>query len=176
MLVLWGAKGSELNSDARRVMFFLIRCVFWLSVVFCTIFSPNNPATQSPRAQDSASQTQALRQEPHSDAVEADTLSRFARAWVSAALEKVWTKATGGACGTAADCAALAGRLEEFAKQHPFAEAKLAAALQPAPVETSVRRDRFGRAGRCSAAARAAASFRPARSPFSGRGRAPAHS
>ncbi|MGA3302806.1 MAG: hypothetical protein ABSC72_05900 [Methylovirgula sp.] len=120
-------------------MFFLIRCVFWLSVVFCTIFSPNNPTAPSPRAENSASQTQALRQEPHSDAVEADTLSRFARAWVSAALEKVWTKATGGACGTAADCAALAGRLEEFAKQHPFAEAKLAAALQMAPVETSAR-------------------------------------
>ena len=48
-------------------------------------------------------------------------------------------KATGGTCGTAADCAALAGRLEEFAKQHPFAEAKLAAAIQPAPVETSDR-------------------------------------
>ncbi len=120
-------------------MFFLIRCVFWLSVVFCTIFSPNNPATQSPRSQNSASQTQALRQNPHSDAAEADTLSRFARVWVSAALEKIWTKATGGTCGTAADCAALAGRLEDFAKQHPFAEAKLAAAIQPAPVQTSDR-------------------------------------
>ncbi len=120
-------------------MFFLIRCVFWLSVVFCTIFSPNNPATQSSRAQASASQTQALRQDSHSDAVEADTLSRFARVWVSAALEKVWTKATGGTCGTAADCAAMAGRLEEFAKQHPFAEAKLAAAVQTAPVEPSAR-------------------------------------
>jgi hypothetical protein len=125
-------------------MFFLIRCVFWLSVVFCTIFSPNNPAAQSPQAQNNASQTQALRQESHSDAVEADTLSRFARAWVSAALEKVWTKATGGTCGTAADCAALAGRLEEFAKQHPFAEAKLAAAVQPAPIETSLRETTSG--------------------------------
>ena len=120
-------------------MFFLIRCVFWLSVVFCTIFGPNNPTASSPQAQNSASQTQALRQDQHSDAVAADTISRFARAWVSAALEKVWGKATGGNCGTAADCAALAGRLEEFAKQHPFAEAKLASAVQRAPVETSTR-------------------------------------
>lgn len=120
-------------------MFFLIRCVFWLSVVFCTIFGPNNPTASVPSAQNNASQTQALRQEPHSDAAEADTLSRFARAWVSAALEKVWTKATGGTCETATDCAALAGRLEDFAKQHPFAEAKLAAAVQTAPMRTSAR-------------------------------------
>lgn len=120
-------------------MFFLIRCVFWLSVVFCTIFSPNNPTASSPGAQNSAPQTQALRQIPHSDAVEADTLSRFVRVWASAALEKIWNRATGGTCGTAADCAALAGRLEDFAKQHPFAEAKLAAAVQTVPVETAAR-------------------------------------
>jgi hypothetical protein len=123
-------------------MFFLIRCVFWLSVVFCTIFGPNNPTASSQRTQDSASQTQALRQDTHSDAAVADTMSRFARAWMSAALEKVWTKATGGNCGTASDCAALASRLQDFAKAHPFAEVKLAAAALPTPVEPAARETR----------------------------------
>jgi hypothetical protein len=99
-------------------MFFLIRCAFWLTIVFSTIFSPDHGSVAPQRAVAPAQQTQAAQQAPR--ALSADVMSRFARAWMSATLQKVWVRATGGCAVTAPNCAALAGRLEAFARKHPY--------------------------------------------------------
>lgn len=101
-------------------MFFLIRCVFWLTVVFSTIFSSDHGAVAPHQALAPAQQTQAAQQQSVPGTLSADVMSQFARAWVSAALQKVWSRATGSCATAPAECAALAGRLEEFAREHPY--------------------------------------------------------
>lgn len=98
-------------------MFFLIRCVFWLTVVFSTIFSSdqNKPMT-APEAERPAQASQLA----HSDSAAADALSARLQAWTTAALQHFWAKTGGGCIDRPAECAALAARLTDFAKQHPF--------------------------------------------------------
>lgn len=115
-------------------MFFLIRCAFWLTVVFGTIFSSDHGTVAPQQAVAPAHQTQAAQQQPAG--LSADVMSRFARAWVSAALQKVWTRTTGACASTTPNCVALAGRLEEFARAHPYErQAKLERKSVKAPVE-----------------------------------------
>lgn len=94
-------------------MFFLIRCVFWLTVVFTTIFSNQNPA--APHRQGEAAQ-QAQLVQTHDDS--ADKISQGVQNWVTAELEEIWNKATGSCSQAPADCAALAKRLSDFARLH----------------------------------------------------------
>jgi len=120
-------------------MFFLIRCVFWLTIVFSTIFSSDHGTVAPQRAIAPAPQTQAAQQP---DALSANVMSQFARAWMSAALQKAWTRATGGCAGTASKCTALAGRLEEFAREHPYEQqAKLERRSVEVPVGDASSRD-----------------------------------
>lgn len=70
-------------------MFFLIRCVFWLSVVFSTIFS-QHPVRHVPAAQ-AREETQASPR---------DKFSELAQTWVGAALSAVKHSATDRCAGT----------------------------------------------------------------------------
>jgi len=76
-------------------MFFLIRCVFWLTVVYSTIFS-QDPVRQEPVAQEH-SQTQAAPR---------DKIGELAQTWISAALSLVERKAIDRCATTPADCLA----------------------------------------------------------------------
>ncbi|MHB8885437.1 MAG: hypothetical protein ACYC5H_10200 [Methylovirgula sp.] len=100
-------------------MFFLIRCVFWLTVVFSTIFNSNQGSTVSPHRAEAVRQSVALTTQAESDA-SANRLSRAAQDWVTAALESFWSRATGGCAGTPTECVTLAARLSDFARHHSF--------------------------------------------------------
>ena len=77
MLVLWGAKGSELNSDveAGHVLSHPMRVLAVGGVLHH--FQPDNPVTPNGRRTGRA-KTQALRQVGHSDAVAAEAMSAIA--------------------------------------------------------------------------------------------------
>lgn len=114
-------------------MFFLIRCVFWLTVVFSTIFNPDQgPMVRSHRIE-------AMRQEEAREASpvagdSAERLGQLAQNWVTATLERFWSKAKGGCAGTPAECVALAARLSDFAQHHSFDDRSVRDARQPAPI------------------------------------------
>lgn len=81
-------------------MFFLIRCVFWLWVVFSTIFSqttPDSPASRAPEASRRA--------------IAAQPLGQTAQAWLGTAANQVASR-----CAAApATCLAIASRLSQLA-------------------------------------------------------------
>lgn len=102
-------------------MFFLIRCVFWLTVVFSTIFSPNqNPLVPAHRAE-AMRQVAAVKTRPAGDD-SAERLGQMAQNWVTFTIEHFWSKARGGCAGTPTECVALAARLADFARKHSFDE------------------------------------------------------
>ena len=98
-------------------MFFLIRCVFWLTVVYSTIFnSDRGPTAPSYRAEVTR-QMVAVKIPPAAEDSAAH-LSQVAQNWVTATIERLWSKAGGGCAGTPAACVALAARLSDFARRH----------------------------------------------------------
>jgi hypothetical protein len=104
-------------------MFFLIRCVFWLTVVFSTIFNADQNRATAVRQPEPARQAQELRQgRAGDDGGSATDLSHRLQAFVSAELQRFWVKTTRGCAETPTECADLAARLSDFARQHPFSE------------------------------------------------------
>lgn len=103
-------------------MFFLIRCVFWLAIVFSTIFATDHARDhmQLGPGHPPDAVARAVRQEDPKDAAAAQAISRTVQAWTTAALMQFWNKAAGSCAGTPADCVALAARLSDFARKHPF--------------------------------------------------------
>jgi hypothetical protein len=117
-------------------MFFLIRCAFWLTVVFATIFSPDQGPATAPRPVETARQANIAGKPEASGSTEA--ISQAVQGWTTAALQHFWSKATSGCASAPGECAALAERLSDFARQHPFkAQARTEPALPvaPAPAE-----------------------------------------
>lgn len=99
-------------------MFFLIRCVFWLTVVFSTIFNTDPSPVAPARQPAGAHQAELVRREQPSAADRAMSLEL--QSWVTNALQHIWSKAASGCAGTPAECAGIATRLADFARQHPF--------------------------------------------------------
>ncbi|MGB9188964.1 MAG: hypothetical protein ACLQLT_13435 [Methylovirgula sp.] len=121
-------------------MFFLIRCVFWLTVVFSTIFNTDHGPMAPARQVESPRQAQAMRQDRPAEGPSAESMGQTAQAWVSATIQRFWNKATGGCAEAPAQCVAIAARLSDFARHHPFnaqATAEKWAQAAPAPVETT---------------------------------------
>lgn len=100
-------------------MFFLVRCAFWLTIVFVTIFSTDQKPETLP--QQTAGVTVAAPAKPE-DMVVAQALSRSVRDWATGAIEHFWSKAAGSCAAAPSECIGVAERLTEFAKQHPFKE------------------------------------------------------
>jgi hypothetical protein len=92
-------------------MFFLIRCVFWLTVVFTTIFSPD------PVPQKQPGQEQAVQRPPA-----ASWIGQVMETWLGSALSFMDGKA--GHCHEApGDCLAMAAELSNVAANQRFARA-----------------------------------------------------
>jgi hypothetical protein len=110
-------------------MFFLIRCVFWLWVVFSTIF-----------AQDSTHGTSARRPMPPPQAsAAAQSLAPVAASWLRGAAAQVADR-----CAAApATCLAVASQLSRLAahREHAPAPTALPAAAFVAPVQVAQRAD-----------------------------------
>jgi hypothetical protein len=108
-------------------MFFLIRCVFWLTVVFHTIFSAPDPLpparqTESGRQADITRQVATAPEQLAAASVAQQGFGQMAQAWVASAVTHFWSKSSG-RCGTTRDdCVALAARLSDFARNHSFDE------------------------------------------------------
>ncbi len=121
-------------------MFFLIRCVFWLTVVFSTIFNTDQGPMAPVRQVESPRQAHATRQDRPAEGRSAEGMSQMAQAWVSATIQRFWGKATGGCAEAPTECVAIAARLSDFARHHPFnaqARPEKWAQAAPAPVETA---------------------------------------
>jgi hypothetical protein len=104
-------------------MFFLIRCVFWLTVVFTTIFNADqSPVTPAHPVEGQRQVAVAARQDRPVESATAEAMGHMTQAWVSAALQHFWGKASGGCAEAPAKCATIAARLTEFAREHPFKE------------------------------------------------------
>lgn len=101
-------------------MFFLVRCVFWLTIVYMTIFSPDQQPESSP--QHTAAITVPAPSKVASDAA-TDAMSQGLRNWATGAITHLWTKAAGSCASAPAECAGVAARLADFAKLHPFKDA-----------------------------------------------------
>ena len=100
-------------------MFFLIRCVFWLTVVFSTIFNSSQSSPVPPHRAEAVRQSVVVTTQAENDD-SATRLSRAAQDWVTAALESFWGRATGGCAATPTECVALAARLSDFARGRSF--------------------------------------------------------
>lgn len=101
-------------------MFFLIRCVFWLTIVFTTILN-SGPASQTQVGPRSAHHVEvALRDRSRTRAVSPRRVERRWQAWAFAAIKHAWRRATTGCSGAPADCTNVAERLSQFARRHPF--------------------------------------------------------
>jgi hypothetical protein len=99
-------------------MFFLIRCVFWLTVVYTTIFSPNPAQQPASRRVAEAQAPQMQTVQPHSSLHSTNALGQMVQHWLTAAFDQLEHKATG-PCGQTPDgCMALAQRLSDFARAH----------------------------------------------------------
>lgn len=101
-------------------MFFLVRCVFWLTIVYMTIFSPDQQPESLP--QHTAAVTVPAPSKVASDAA-TDAMSQGLRNWATGAITHLWSKAAGSCVSAPAECASVAARLTDFAKQHPFKDA-----------------------------------------------------
>ena len=100
-------------------MFFLIRCVFWLTVVFSTIFNPGQGPTAPSHRTEATRQPEALKTGPATED-SAARLGQTGQNWVIATIESFWGKAKGGCGGSSAECVALASRLSDFARRYSF--------------------------------------------------------
>lgn len=87
-------------------MFFLIRCVFWLTIVYMTIFSPDSPKSPQPRSQ------QAARPLPS-----AAQTAELAQAWFSSAVAVIEDEAARQCAKTPAECIALAKHWSDMGDQ-----------------------------------------------------------
>ncbi len=113
-------------------MFFLIRCVFWLTVVFSNIFNmeltpltPPQQAEPGRRAEMRRPVETARRMEKVSRAgagAAPQGIGEMAQAWVMSAVMHVWSKSSSRCGATREDCVALAARLSDFARNHSFDE------------------------------------------------------
>ncbi len=101
-------------------MFFLVRCVFWLTIVYMTIFSPDQQSERLP--QHTAAVTVPAPSKVASDAA-TDAMSQGLRNWATGAITHLWTKAAGSCASAPTECVGIAERLTDFAKQHPFKDA-----------------------------------------------------
>lgn len=109
-------------------MFFLIRCVFWLWVVFSTIF-----------AQDSTHGTSARQPTPPQVSASAQSLAPVAVSWLRGAAAQVADR-----CAAApATCLAVASQLSRLAAQRERAPVPTASptAAFVAPVQVAQRAD-----------------------------------
>jgi hypothetical protein len=139
MLRVSGAGKGVPESEA--VMFFLVRCVFWLTIVYMTIFSPDQQPEIQPRQ--TAAVTVPAPAKADMDA-STEAMSRGLRNWATGAIEHFWTKAAGSCASAPAQCAGVAERLTDFAKQHPFKDADgTATPAKAVPVSAMALRPSF---------------------------------
>lgn len=110
-------------------MFFLVRCVFWLTIVYMTIFSPDQQPETLPRQ--AAAITVPAPAKADTDA-STEAMSRGLRDWATGAIGHFWTKAAGSCASAPTECVGIAERLTDFAKQHPFKDAD-----QPTPAKAA---------------------------------------
>lgn len=115
-------------------MFFLIRCVFWLWVVFSTIFAQPSSEHAAPHASQSAAQVTAV----------ARPIGSTAQAW----LERAATSVADRCASAPATCFAMAAQLSRLASSSiPVAAAPRASQIaldspHPAAVPLPPRRPR----------------------------------
>jgi|SRR5579862_5758706 len=103
-------------------MFFLIRCVFWLTIVYTTIFSPDSPKPES-RPQQAAQKLPSAAQ-----------AGELAQAWFSSAVAVVEDEAARHCAKTPAECIAIAKRLSDIAADRHILRATPALARFSAPL------------------------------------------
>ena len=114
-------------------MFFLIRCVFWLTVVYSTIFNSGRGPTAASYRAEVTRQMVAAKTPPAAEDTAAH-LSQVAQNWVTATIERLWSKAGGGCAGTPTECVALAARLSDFARRHSLDDRSARDEAQAEPV------------------------------------------
>ncbi len=114
-------------------MFFLIRCVFWLTVVFSTIFNTDQRPVVPARQVEKVRLTETARPGRPAEAAAPEALGRMAQNWVATAIERLWNKSSGSCAGSPADCAALAARLSDFARHQGFDDPAAANAARAGP-------------------------------------------
>lgn len=128
-------------------MFFLIRCVFWLTIVFSTIFNTDQRPAVPARPAEKLQHVQSARQDSAAKGAFPQRLGQRVQDWVTAAIEAAGSKAAGSCAAAPGGCVALAARLSDFARHYSFdgsgaennaAPAKAEAAQMASPPASAV--------------------------------------
>lgn len=101
-------------------MFFLIRCAFWLAVVFNAIFTTDQGPVAPSRQPAAMHQAQLVQPEQPVTKAAVETRKVVSHSWLDAILDHLRSKAASNCAMAPADCAGIAARLASFASQHPF--------------------------------------------------------
>lgn len=101
------------------LMFFLIRCAFWLAVVFNAIFTTDQGPVAPSRQPAAVHQALVQPEQPVMKAA-AETRAVASHSWLDAILDHWRSKAVNNCAMKPEDCAGIAARLADFARQHPF--------------------------------------------------------
>jgi hypothetical protein len=101
-------------------MFFLIRCAFWLTIVFNAIFTTDQSPTAPSRQPVPQQQAQLIQQQRPATRTTGETGSSWSQSWLGALYQHLHSEAVASCTKTPADCAGIAARLTKFASEHPF--------------------------------------------------------
>ncbi|TAL78222.1 MAG: hypothetical protein EPN75_11580 [Beijerinckiaceae bacterium] len=101
-------------------MFFLIRCAFWLAVVFNAIFTTDQGPVAPSRQPAIMHQAQLTPSEQPVMQATAERGKVASHSWLDAILDHWRSKAASTCAMKPEDCAGIAARLADFARQHPF--------------------------------------------------------
>jgi len=85
-------------------MFFLLRCVFWLTVLFTAIFSQDPPRQRAQRQEQAIERPQAPWR-----------IGELAQSWLNSVVSVVGSKVAGHCGNVPSDCVALAKELSDIA-------------------------------------------------------------